>query len=105
LQDGCARIPPLCKDTTTTTTTAADQTWIVLELCDRGSLMDAVERGWFREQRSCVSGPVSLLAVLATAAEVAAGMACLHSAAIVHGDLSAWNVMLSRCVLFCSNIL
>jgi hypothetical protein len=30
-------------------------------------LQDAVERGWLRESRSCVSGSVNLLAVLATA--------------------------------------
>jgi tRNA A-37 threonylcarbamoyl transferase component Bud32 len=59
-------------------------------------LQDAVERGWLRESRSCVSGPVNLLAVLATAAEIASGMALLHSNGIIHGDLSAFNVMLSR---------
>ncbi|KAF6260297.1 kinase-like domain-containing protein [Scenedesmus sp. NREL 46B-D3] len=73
----------------------AGQTWMVLEYCDRGCLQDAVERGWLRESRSCVSGPVSLLAVLATAAEIASGMALLHSNGIIHGDLSAFNVMLS----------
>jgi tRNA A-37 threonylcarbamoyl transferase component Bud32 len=39
---------------------------------------------------------VHLLAVLATAAEIASGMALLHSNGIIHGDLSAFNVMLSR---------
>eukprot|EP00883_Tetradesmus_obliquus_P013133 jgi/Sobl393_1/6057/SZX69651.1 len=73
----------------------AGQTWMVLEYCDKGCLQDAVERGWLRQSRSCVSGPVNLLAVLATAAEVAGGMALLHSNGIIHGDLSAFNVMLS----------
>jgi hypothetical protein len=31
-------------------------------------VQDAVERGWLRESRSCLNGPVNLLAVLATAA-------------------------------------
>jgi tRNA A-37 threonylcarbamoyl transferase component Bud32 len=43
-----------------------------------------------------VNGPVNLLAVLATAAEIASGMVLLHSNGIIHGDLSAFNVMLSR---------
>jgi serine/threonine-protein kinase RIO1 len=37
-----------------------------------------------------------MLAVMATTAEVAAAMLLLHSAGIVHGDLSAFNVLLSR---------
>eukprot|EP00879_Flechtneria_rotunda_P001352 GHRR01001502.1.p1 GENE.GHRR01001502.1~~GHRR01001502.1.p1 ORF type:complete len:1180 (+),score=462.14 GHRR01001502.1:255-3794(+) len=71
------------------------QTWMVMEFCDKGCLQDAVERGWLRETRSCVSGEINLMAVLATAAEIASGMALLHDAGIIHGDLSAFNVMLS----------
>jgi tRNA A-37 threonylcarbamoyl transferase component Bud32 len=44
--------------------------------------------------------------VLATAAEIASGMALLHSNGIIHGDLSAFNVMLSRyAVSYCTMIL
>lgn len=42
------------------------------------------------------SGPVSLAKVVVTAAEVAAGMYTLHKADVVHGDLSPYNVLLSR---------
>ncbi|KAF6255539.1 kinase-like domain-containing protein [Scenedesmus sp. NREL 46B-D3] len=38
-----------------------------------------------------------MLAVMATTAEVAAAMLLLHRAGIVHGDLSAANVLLSSC--------
>jgi tRNA A-37 threonylcarbamoyl transferase component Bud32 len=59
-------------------------------------LQDAINCGWLRESRSCVSGEVDMLAVMATTAEVAAAMLLLHRAGIVHGDLSAANVLLSR---------
>lgn len=55
-------------------------------------LQDAVDRGWLREGPA---GPVSTLKLLATAAEIAAGMLHLHSQGIVHGDLSGFNVLLS----------
>lgn len=68
------------------------QTWMVLEYCDRGCLQDAVDRGFLLEGPA---GPVSTLKLLATAAEIAAGMLHLHSQGIVHGDLSGFNVLLS----------
>jgi len=49
-----------------------------------------------RHKPSYISGPLNLAAVLATASEIASGMALLHSQGVVHGDLSAFNVMLSR---------
>lgn len=70
------------------------QTWIILEFCDKGCLQEAMDRGWLRTERSAVSGGPNLAAVLATAREVASALAYLHSANVVHGDLSAWNVML-----------
>eukprot|EP00775_Hariotina_reticulata_P009524 gene9524-9688_t len=70
------------------------QTWMVMEYCDKGCLQDAVERGWLRESRSS-QGSVNILAVLVTAAEIASGVAVLHRAGIIHGDLSAFNIMLS----------
>ncbi len=50
---------------------------------------DAIERGWLR-----ATGP-HLPAVLHTALEVARGLGALHAADVVHGDLSAYNVMLA----------
>ncbi|KAI8472786.1 MAG: hypothetical protein J3K34DRAFT_519492 [Monoraphidium minutum] len=75
------------------------QTWIVvrasLEYCDKGCLQDAIDRGWLRDSPSFTTGRPNILAVLTTAREIASGMAYLHSRDIVHGDLSAYNVMLA----------
>lgn len=72
------------------------EVWILLEFCDMGTLVDAVERGWLREggQAGRDTGPTSLQAVVLTAREVASALQYLHSMDIVHGDLSGNNVML-----------
>ncbi|KAG2487849.1 hypothetical protein HYH03_013566 [Edaphochlamys debaryana] len=70
------------------------QTWILMEFCDRGCLQEAIDRGWLRTERSALNGGPNMPAVLATAREVASALAYLHSASVVHGDLSGWNVML-----------
>jgi tRNA A-37 threonylcarbamoyl transferase component Bud32 len=62
-------------------------------------LQDAVDRGWLRHKRSCKDGPLNLAAVLATVCEIASGLAALHGQGVVHGDLSAFNIMLSRYVV------
>lgn len=71
------------------------QTWLVLELCELGSLQEAVDAGWLRTSRDPLNSAPHLPAILATAREIAAGMAYLHSEGVVHADLSAWNVLLS----------
>ncbi|KIZ03647.1 Mitogen-activated protein kinase kinase kinase [Monoraphidium neglectum] len=71
------------------------QTWIVLEYCDKGCLQDAVDRGWLRSGRSYANAEPDLLAVLITAREIASAMLYLHSVGVVHGDLSAYNVLLT----------
>ena len=55
-------------------------------------LQDAVDKGWLRQE---VNGPPDLLAVVITAHEIASGLQHLHQQGIVHGDLSAFNIMLS----------
>jgi serine/threonine protein kinase len=74
------------------------QSWLVLEFCDQGSLQEAIDDGRLRTSRDPRSGQPDLPAIVACAAEIAAGMAHLHSApegGVVHGDLSAYNVLLS----------
>ncbi|KAL3147321.1 hypothetical protein ABBQ32_002806 [Trebouxia sp. C0010 RCD-2024] len=71
------------------------QCWMILEYCDRGSIMDAVQQGWFRTSRSPTAGVADLRTVAMTALEIASAMAFLHSKSIVHGDLSGGNVMLT----------
>ncbi|KAG2493894.1 hypothetical protein HYH03_007831 [Edaphochlamys debaryana] len=67
--------------------------WMVLEFMDKGNLQDAIDRGWLREGRSADHGP-DYPAVLATVQEIASSLAYLHSHDVVHGDLSAVNVLL-----------
>ncbi|KAL4459137.1 hypothetical protein ABPG75_014002 [Micractinium tetrahymenae] len=69
------------------------QLWMVQEYCDRGTLGDAVERGWLRTRRT-QDAPPHILAVLLTAQEIASALAYLHSRNILHGDLSPGNVLL-----------
>jgi serine/threonine protein kinase len=71
------------------------QVWILLELCDRGSLQDAIDRGAFRAVRMGRAGSqADMPAVVTTALEVASAMAYLHSVDILHGDLTAGNILL-----------
>lgn len=73
------------------------QTWLIMEYADRGSLQEALDRGWLCLDRSDVSKGANMTAVMATALEVASAIRFLHSSEVVHGDLSGWNIML------CSN--
>jgi len=56
--------------------------------CAAGA-QEAIRRGAFLRQPSSLKGKCDLAMVLATAAEIAAGMAFLHARGIIHGDLSA----------------
>lgn len=70
------------------------ETWLMLEFCDRGSLLDAVDRGWLLDQASHFSGVLGLNKLLLTALELAGALAYLHRLDIMHGDLTGGNVML-----------
>ncbi len=54
-----------------------------------------MDRGWLRDVPSLTQGRVSMAAVVQTAFEVASALLYLHSHDIVHGDLSAYNVLLT----------
>lgn len=69
--------------------------WVVTQHMDRGSLHNALQRGALHEPHADGSQRPKLAAVLATVLEVASALACLHAQGIVHGDLSAHNVLLS----------
>ncbi|KAL3145632.1 hypothetical protein ABBQ32_003175 [Trebouxia sp. C0010 RCD-2024] len=69
------------------------ETWIVRAHCDKGSLQDAIERGWFRKNMS-LSGEPDMLAIITTAQEVVSALAYLHERDIIHGDVRGANIML-----------
>eukprot|EP00891_Asterochloris_glomerata_P008248 jgi/Astpho2/8248/e_gw1.00122.114.1_t len=69
--------------------------WMLMQYLDRGSLVDAVVKGWFRTSRDPTKGGPDYRAIAMTALEVASAMAFLHSHDIIHGDLSGGNVMLT----------
>ncbi|KAL0042668.1 hypothetical protein WJX79_007377 [Trebouxia sp. C0005] len=71
------------------------ETWMVLEFCSKGSLQDALDRGWFRSRKAVMDGSADLEAIIITATEIASAMAYLHSLDILHGDLSSNNVLLA----------
>lgn len=50
-------------------------------------MQEAVDRGIFRQRRSPTALP-DVPVILATAQEVASGMAFLHEHGIIHGDLA-----------------
>ena len=87
----------------------ASETWFVLELCDGGTLTEALGRGVFllgaMGTSSAVSGgsgvgggapppTATALARAATAADVAEALAWLHSRGVSHGDLTCSKVLL-----------
>eukprot|EP00887_Chlorella_sp_A99_P008024 scaffold12.g8024.t1 len=70
------------------------QCWIVQAYCGRGTLLDAVDRGWLRRQRT-LEGEIDMHRLLLTARDVASGLAFLHANSVLHGDLSGNNVLLA----------
>lgn len=52
------------------------ETWLLLEYCDKGSLQDAVDRGWFHADQN---GHIDSRTKPNMRAIRSAGMACMHS--------------------------
>lgn len=75
-------------------TRGTQEVWIVQHLCDRGTLYDALDRGYLRNTPELSAAP-SFSIILATALDIASALRYLHEENIVHGDLSGNNVMLS----------
>lgn len=70
------------------------ETWIVLELCNRGSLQDAIDKGAFRTQGTAQEGSPNMINIMRTATEIAGAMTYLHSLDILHSDLNGNNILL-----------
>lgn len=75
-------------------TRGSHEVWIVQHLCNRGTLYDALDRGYLRETPELSAAP-SFSTILATALDIASALRYLHEEGVVHGDLSGNNVMLS----------
>ncbi|KAL4447293.1 hypothetical protein ABPG77_007326 [Micractinium sp. CCAP 211/92] len=71
-----------------------ESVWIIQELCDRGTLYDALDRGWLRASPAA-DAPPNMRGILQTAQDIAAALAFLHSHNILHGDLAGSNVLLA----------
>jgi serine/threonine protein kinase len=70
---------------------------MVLEFCNKGTLSDAIQRGWLLSVRDGAPQPgqLNLSRALATAREVAGAMEYLHGASVLHGDLNGNNILLA----------
>eukprot|EP00879_Flechtneria_rotunda_P020363 GHRR01021415.1.p1 GENE.GHRR01021415.1~~GHRR01021415.1.p1 ORF type:complete len:591 (+),score=196.37 GHRR01021415.1:254-1774(+) len=67
---------------------------LIMEYCDQGTLRDALDRQWLIKGSGATFLQPSL--VLSLAHDVAAAMLHLHSQGVVHGDLKAANIMLTK---------
>ena len=71
-----------------------DQVWIIQELCDLGSLSNALKIGFLKENGD-PEGPPDMQKVLETALDIANGLRYLHATDQIHSDLSTNNVLLT----------
>ncbi|KAK9908248.1 hypothetical protein WJX75_004806 [Coccomyxa subellipsoidea] len=68
--------------------------WMLLEYCDRGTLLDAVEQGWFLRGGAADADP-DMAAIKTAALQIATGMAYLHGRDLIHGNLNSESVWLT----------
>lgn len=68
------------------------------ESCSCCVMQEAVDKGWFRKERELThpgSGIPATKPILATALDIAEGVAFLHARGVVHGDLTGGKHMFS----------
>ena len=61
-------------------------------------MQEAVDKGWFRKERELTrpgSGIPDIAQILATALDIAQGVAFLHARDVVHGDLTGGTYIFS----------
>ncbi|BDA44668.1 probable megakaryocyte-associated tyrosine-protein kinase at C-terminar half [Coccomyxa sp. Obi] len=68
--------------------------WMLLEYCDKGTLLDAVLQGWFLKG-GVAGSPPDMMAVRTATLQIATGMAYLHGRDLIHGNLNAESVWLT----------
>eukprot|EP00884_Botryococcus_braunii_P008574 jgi/Botrbrau1/17718/Bobra.0166s0140.1 len=70
--------------------------WILTEFCNAGTLVDAVEKGIFRNNFDPTDKAPKLWAAVRMARDLASALSALHGSDYVHGELSSAKVLLSR---------
>lgn len=79
------------------TETGNTYSWILMELCDKGTLWQAVECGYFHIQcQHDGSRLPDMQKIVRTALQIADGMLYLHENDILHGDLNCNNILMSN---------
>ena len=71
--------------------TMAQEVWIVLELCKAGNIRGLIDNDSFRLS----TGLPDMVMVVQNALSICAGMDYLHQNNVIHGDLSANNVLMT----------
>ena len=67
--------------------------------CSCCAMQEAIDKGWFRKERELTlpgSGIPDIRQILATALDIAEGVAFLHERGVVHGDLTGGTCIFSR---------
>lgn len=78
---------------------SVQESWLMLEFCDIGTLSDGLVLGLFHEVFSHTAGKEEVVpkmwVILETARDIARGLGHIHSHNILHGDLTAGNILLA----------
>lgn len=83
------------------------ETCVVMEWCEKGSLQSAVSDGIFHVHGSEWGHDAIMPIISATLLDIATGMAYLHKMHVLHCDLKLRNVLLklAQVTLLCSSVL
>lgn len=66
-------------------------TWIMMELCNKGTLWQTIECGYFHDSPDCID----MKKYLRTANHIVDGIKYMHESNVLHGDLNCNNILMS----------